>query len=120
MEINLSNKDKVWLKLMKIGFYFGCHQFPERSFFINKYQFPVCARCTGVFLGQLIMIIQLVVINVNINVYIYIFFLAIMLIDWILQFAKIKESTNLRRFITGLLAGYGLIGVFYQAYKFFI
>ncbi|MGG7175281.1 DUF2085 domain-containing protein [Clostridium neonatale] len=25
----------------------GCHQLPDRSFFIRSYQFPICARCTG-------------------------------------------------------------------------
>jgi uncharacterized membrane protein len=28
-----------------------CHQMPERSFFIDGRQLPVCARCTGLYLG---------------------------------------------------------------------
>ncbi|HWI19970.1 MAG TPA: DUF2085 domain-containing protein [Vicinamibacterales bacterium] len=28
-----------------------CHQKPERSFFIDAHQLPVCARCTGLYLG---------------------------------------------------------------------
>ena len=28
-----------------------CHQRPERSFFLNGHQFPVCARCTGLYLS---------------------------------------------------------------------
>lgn len=28
-----------------------CHQRPERSFFWDGVQFPVCARCTGLYLG---------------------------------------------------------------------
>ena len=40
--------DKKWIKLMEIGSYLGCHQMPERSFFINGYQMPICARCVGV------------------------------------------------------------------------
>ncbi|HUQ89684.1 MAG TPA: DUF2085 domain-containing protein [Vicinamibacterales bacterium] len=28
-----------------------CHQRPERSFFVNGHQLPVCARCTGLYLG---------------------------------------------------------------------
>jgi uncharacterized membrane protein len=28
-----------------------CHQRPERSFFVDGYQFPVCARCTGLYLS---------------------------------------------------------------------
>ena len=30
---------------------FVCHQIPERSFHISGIQFPVCARCTGLYLG---------------------------------------------------------------------
>ena len=28
-----------------------CHQIPERSFFIEGTQLPVCARCTGLYLS---------------------------------------------------------------------
>ena len=28
-----------------------CHQRPDRSFFIDGHQFPVCARCTGLYLS---------------------------------------------------------------------
>lgn len=28
-----------------------CHQLPERSFFIDSRQLPVCARCTGLYLS---------------------------------------------------------------------
>ncbi len=28
-----------------------CHQRPERSFFLDGHQFPVCARCTGLYLS---------------------------------------------------------------------
>jgi uncharacterized membrane protein len=31
-----------------------CHQIPERSFYVSGVQFPVCARCTGLYLGALI------------------------------------------------------------------
>jgi uncharacterized membrane protein len=31
-----------------------CHQIPERSFFIAGRQLPLCARCTGTFLGALL------------------------------------------------------------------
>lgn len=28
-----------------------CHQRPERSFFVEGHQLPVCARCTGLYLS---------------------------------------------------------------------
>ena len=28
-----------------------CHQLPERSFFLDGRQLPVCARCTGLYLS---------------------------------------------------------------------
>src|SRR4051812_167741 len=28
-----------------------CHQRPDRSFFWQGHQFPVCARCTGIYLS---------------------------------------------------------------------
>ena len=31
----------------------GCHQRPERSFFVKGYQMPVCARCEGELIGIL-------------------------------------------------------------------
>jgi len=31
-----------------------CHRLPDRSFFLNGRQLPLCARCTGTFLGTII------------------------------------------------------------------
>lgn len=101
---------KLWPSVVsliyEIGDYSGCHQMPERSFFYKGRQFPVCARCTGVFIGQL----AAVVCNIftDISVKISVLFLGIMGVDWSIQEAGIKESTNTRRFLTGILGGFGL------------
>lgn len=114
-----SNKDcthmsKLWetmvMLLYDIGNQCGCHQIPERSFFWKGHQFPVCARCTGVCIGQLFAII--INIFVDIHYLISVVFLIIMGTDWGIQEAGIKTSNNSRRFITGFLGGFGLFNLY--------
>ena len=40
-----------------------CHQRPERSFFWAGQQFPVCARCTGLYVSALIGVLGWVVVK---------------------------------------------------------
>ena len=42
-----------WEKIRMIG-YAVCHQIPSHSFFEAEHQFPLCARCTGMYLGSLL------------------------------------------------------------------
>ena len=93
-----------------IGNHSGCHQMPERSFFYKNLQFPVCARCTGVFLGKCLFLI--LVWFFRIPPFLSVLFLCIMGFDWLLQWRKIKESTNLRRFFTGILGGFGIASLY--------
>ena len=37
--------------LLYIAGSFVCHQLPDRSFHVSGIQLPVCARCTGLYLG---------------------------------------------------------------------
>lgn len=101
-------QEKVWLYLMKMGQSFGCHQLPERSFFYHGFQFPVCARCTGILIGELLIApISLLLFPGN-----YVLSLVCVLImaaDGLLQYYAKIPSTNLRRFVTGLLGGYGVV-----------
>ena len=34
-----------------------CHRKPEQSFFIKGHQFPVCSRCTGLYLRMIIYVV---------------------------------------------------------------
>lgn len=107
---NLSNSDKsfqIWCKCMELGERTGCHQLPERSFFIKGYQMPVCARCTGVILGYIIAIPIYIIWGFKMKLSIVGCF--VMLMDWFLQQVKIKSSTNKRRLITGILGGFGIM-----------
>ncbi len=44
----------------------------------------------------------------------------IMFFDWFIQYINIKESTNKRRFVTGLIGGFGYSTLHLYLYKFII
>lgn len=101
-----------WIKLMRLGRLTGCHQMPERSFFIREYQFPICARCSGMLVGEIIAYIFLFAFKLLLSPFNAVLFLTVMFSDWLIQFLKIRQSTNLRRFITGILGGIGITALF--------
>lgn len=96
-----------WKKWMELGSKTGCHQRADRSFFIKGYQMPVCARCTGVFIGYLLAIP--IFFLVGFKKLISVAGAVSLLIDWLIQAAGFKESTNLRRAITGIVGGFGIV-----------
>lgn len=98
---------KIHQGLMHLGATTGCHQMPERSFFWRGKQFPVCARCTGVFSGYLIGICILMLHRISLCLCIIL--MLVMFYDWYVQFLRIKASTNIRRFLSGLLYGIGWV-----------
>jgi len=106
-----STKIKTWAFFMRLGNKCGCHQREDRSFKIRGWQFPICSRCTGILTGQVIGIL-LYVWKIKIPLYIDLTFLVIMFGDWFIQYKNVKESTNLRRFITGNLAGIAQMSIF--------
>mgnify|MGYP002508798629 CR=1 FL=1 len=97
--------DKQWIKLMEMGDRLGCHQTPERSFFVKGYQFPVCARCTGVLISSVLA--TLLFFKKKLPISLCVALSSVMLFDWGIQYLKIKESTNIRRLVTGLIGGFG-------------
>lgn len=102
-----------WYKLMEWGDKIGCHQMPERSFFFKGYQFPICARCTGVLIGELVALILLLC-SIKIGFIVSLILLIPMGIDWGLQYLKILMSDNIRRLITGILGGVGMIYFYFN------
>lgn len=90
---------------------FFCHRLPERSFFFKGKQFPICARCTGILIGYFIGIIY-ILFNKNLNIIIELSFMIPLLIDGTGQYLGYFESTNIRRLITGTLAGISTICLF--------
>ncbi len=107
MRVQRNISTDFWIKIMQIGAKTGCHQRADRSFFYNGCQFPICARCTGVLIGYTAALICIPFFMPNFLVCLV--FCAIMFIDWFIQFLKIAESTNIRRLITGVFGGYGVI-----------
>ena len=108
VETNFKNKkDANWIKWMKYGRRLGCHQMPERSLFVKGYQFPVCARCTGVIISSFLA--TFIFFWYRLSIRMSILFCVIMFIDWFIQRINIRASTNLRRFVTGLFGGYGFM-----------
>ncbi len=102
-------KDERWLTFMKLGAKTGCHQMPERSFSFGGYQFPICARCTGVILGYIIAVITYF--KHGFHKRSSIAGCGIMLTDWAVQWIGIKESSNRRRVLTGIAGGFGIMSL---------
>lgn len=97
-----------------------CHGIPERSFKIKGHQFPVCARCTGLYLGSFTVIGLVVIFNPAYNQLIFILGLLMIIptfIDGFTQYLNFRESDNNLRFITGLIGGVGL-GVVITSLRF--
>ena len=114
----MMDKRKIYKKLMVIGRATGCHQLPERSFSFRGKQFPVCARCTGVFIGEVLGIFLFKVGEIS-NIIAVVFSL-IMFADWFVQYKFHYESNNIRRLITGLLCGYAFGNIIMKYLRYFM
>ena len=74
---------------------------PERSFFIRGYQLPLCARCTGIMIGN---IIGLMTFWIDFPLWTALLMIP-MALDGTVQRFTDYEANNRRRLITGLLWG---------------
>jgi uncharacterized membrane protein len=90
-----------------------CHQQATRSLFLNGNEMPFCTRCTAIWLGLVVglgfMVLYTIDLNENFLIVILISLVPIG-IDGIGQLFGFWESTNIIRFLTGLLAG-GICGM---------
>lgn len=105
-------------RLMQFGRSCGCHQMPERSFFIKGEQFPVCARCTGVLIGDLAAYSVFLIYTLPLKF--YMIGCAVMFIDWFMQYIDLCPSTNIRRLLTGIIGGYSLTTLYCMVLKYII
>lgn len=96
-----------------------CHQLPERSFFVFDQQLPLCARCTGIYIGMFIAFLFYFFTKIIkkikpikppplwINV-LSIFFIFLMASHAISTIFISTSFDNTLRFITGILFGISL------------
>ena len=102
--------EKQWGRLMNLGARYGCHQRADRSFFCGKWQFPLCARCTGVLVSTIAALLLRPWLRLKSGTAFRM--LLPMVADWGIQRTGVKESTNRRRFVTGFLGGFGLMSLY--------
>lgn len=107
--------NRIWVLLMELGALTGCHQKTMRSFFIKGFQFPVCARCTGIITAK--PFAWIFVKKKNLSLSKCIFLVIPMIIDGGIQYKFSIESNNKRRFITGFMAGFALTAMKIQIIK---
>lgn len=88
---------------------------PERSFFLFGYQFPVCARCTGIMVGEVVAVPMSIIFEQNPAI--CALMILPMVLDGGIQYISKYTSTNVRRFLTGILSGYGSISLIVTAIK---
>ena len=75
---------------------------------VVAYKFPVCARCMAIYLGWLLGMAVQRVVKWRPPFYLYIVLILPLAVDGLMQLLTPYESTNLVRFLTGLVAGVGL------------
>lgn len=85
-----------------LPYFFHCHQHKHRSLTVLKTWFPLCARCLGIVFGSLL---TFVLIHFNSPWYFYLLSGLPLIIDGLFQQYSDYQSTNQRRFLTGLLFG---------------
>jgi uncharacterized membrane protein len=101
---------------------FICHRLPERTFKINNTYFPVCSRCTGMYIGAFSYYVFVYFFYVQYNIAV-VLAASLMILpafsDGLTQFFGFRESNNALRFATGLIAGVGL-GVLVKSVKWIL
>jgi uncharacterized membrane protein len=109
----------------RIGFSV-CHQLPERTLLFGKIFMPVCARCSGIYLGFLFSIIFLFIVFRKKEselppVYVIVaavFFILSTVADGVFSYLGFYNSNNIVRLITGYLFGAGLSIIIYPVFVY--
>jgi uncharacterized membrane protein len=107
-ENTINNMSFPWNSIYSAGDRL-CHQKAERSFFVNGNQMPFCSRCTAIWLGLALGLLFMIFYTIQLDgKFLFIALLCVfpMGLDGVSQLIGLWESTNLIRFITGLLTGF--------------
>ena len=86
-----------------------CHQREERSLVFNGNQMPFCSRCTAIWLGLALGLLFMIFYIIKLDgtfLFLMLLFIFPMALDGAGQLFGFWESTNLIRFITGMLTGF--------------
>lgn len=82
-----------------------CHRLPSRSFWYRGKPFPVCARCTGIWIGYVVGLPLILWLQPHWLISLVLALPAIL--DGGSQLLRWRESNNVLRVITGILLGLG-------------
>lgn len=89
-----------------------CHRIPERTFSYRGHYFPVCARCTGFYLGLAVFLIYSCFFEITYTLNLFIISVILLIptsVDGFSQYLGYRESNNILRVTTGFIGGIGLI-----------
>ena len=110
-----------------------CHQLPDRSFFLNGRQMPLCARCTGTFLGALIGLAVILLLGRRrasrlppVSVLgLLVFFIVLWAFDGLNSYVtffpgapNLYEPRNWLRLTTGILNGLALVTIVFPIFSY--
>ena len=114
----MNKKDRIWISCMEYcQKYCKCHQMPERSFFLNGYQLPLCARCTGILIGNLFGLFLSPLLKFRLHNSLL---MIPLIMDGSIQYFTTYKSNNIKRLITGILYGYSFVSTFFWLLRFII
>ena len=110
-----------------------CHQLPERSFFLDGRQLPLCARCTGTFLGAMVGLVAMLLLGrrrasrlppVPVLI-LLVFFIGFWAFDGLNSYMtffpgapNLYEPQNWLRLTTGMLNGLALIIIVFPIFNY--
>lgn len=88
-----------------------CNLNSERGFFIGSFCFPLCTRCTAIIFSILFTFIIIHVFKIKNSRKLFVLWVICLipcLVDGIFQYYFGVESTNIKRFLTGVTCGVGI------------